>query len=274
MKEPWKRLLWLRQDYPDNYTDPAFSKEVAELKKALSAPQETSTYARVVIDFLQFYHRILNTGLMYVTFTLLYHYWYDPIHFTATLTSLAFVIAILYHYTSVQIKSSLIIIFTMLILSPVLKSLSRTTSSDSIWTISSWLTALYMLSIFLGTGQILSTNILVANVAVLASRFDSTVDVFCFLLICIELNILLPYVEQSLLSRKQHLLYAFSFLANNIIVYYFVATFLGWLYALILAASAVTFLFVLPRYFLYWQRNYYKSDPFLSKWDAKKPILD
>ncbi|CUS24469.1 LAQU0S16e02410g1_1 [Lachancea quebecensis] len=274
MRKPWQRLLWLKQAYPDNYTDPAFLNEVAQLQEALSKPQKTSSYAQVVIDFSLFYHRILNTGLMYVAFTLLHFYHFDPTYFTIGLTSFAFLIAIVYHYITVQIKSSLIIIFTMLILSPVLKSLSKTTSSDSIWTISCWLTAFYVLSIFLHTDSITSTNILVANVAVLASRLESTTDVFCFLLICIEINILLPYVEQSLLARNYNLIYVISFCLDNLIAYYFVARCLGWYYVFIFGVSAITFVLVLPRYFIYWQRNYYKSDPFLCRWDAKKSILD
>ncbi|SCU94969.1 LANO_0E08834g1_1 [Lachancea nothofagi CBS 11611] len=274
MKQRWNRLLWLKQDYPDNYTDPDFLDEVLELRKVQSSPRSTSSYCKVVRDFLLFYHRVMNTGLMYVTFALLNHYRLDPIYFTGALTCLAFIVAVLFHHAAVPVKSPLIIIFTMLVLSPVLKSLSRTMSSDSIWTISCWLTACYILSIFLHTESIVSTNILVSNVAVLASRLQSTTDVFCFLLICMELNVLLPYLEKSLRARHFHTCYAIAFMANNAVVYYFITSCRGWMYTIIFASSSLSFVFGLPRYFIYWQQNYYKGGELLSKWDAKTPILD
>ncbi|SCV03103.1 LAME_0H07734g1_1 [Lachancea meyersii CBS 8951] len=274
MKQRWQRLLWLKQDFPDNHTDPDFLREVSELRNVQLNPSSTSSYSRVVGDFLLFYHRALNTGLMYITFTLLYYYRCDPVYITGALTSLAFLASVLFHRATVSLKSPLIIIFSMLVLSPVLKSLSRTTSSDSIWTISCWLTLFYVASVSLQSQSIVSTNLLVANVAVLASRLSSTTDVFCFLLICIELNVLLPYFERSLLDRKLFTTYGTTFLINNAVVYYFVTQFLGWIYTTVFAFSAVTFVFGLPRYFIYWQKHYYKNGPLLSRWDARRPVLD
>ncbi|SCU84908.1 LADA_0D04566g1_1 [Lachancea dasiensis] len=274
MKQPWERLLWLKQDYPDNYTDPTFLREVSALRKVQSGPRSTSSYWKVVKDFLLFYHRILNIGLMYVVFALLYLSDLDPIFLTAVLTLSAFIVALARHQITLSFKSPLIIMFCILVLSPVLKSLSQTTSSDSIWTISCWLTALYAVAIFLHLESIVSTNLLVSNVAVLSSRLTSTTHVFCFLLISIELNVLLPQIERLLLARELNTCYAIAFLANNAVVYYFINTFLGWMYTTIIAFSALTLIFGLPRYFLYWQQHYAKSNALLSKWDAMEPILE
>ncbi|CEP61909.1 phosphatidylinositol N-acetylglucosaminyltransferase LALA0_S04e03422g [Lachancea lanzarotensis] len=275
MEPRWKRLLWLKQEFPDNHTDPEFLREVSQLQKVEQiARKPSSSYQQVVIDFLLLYHRVLNTGLMYVTFTLLYYYRCDPMYFTGSLTCLSFLAATLFHYARMSLKSPLIIIFSMLVLSPVLKSLSRTTSSDSIWTISGWLTLFYVTSVSVRSQSIVSTNLLVANVAVLGSRLNSTTDVFCFLLICIELNVLLPYFERSLLERKLFIIYGATFVANSVVVYYFVALCLGWIYTTVFAFSSLTFVFGLPRYFLYWQDHYCKNEPLLSRWDAKRPILD
>ncbi|SCU88055.1 LAFA_0E10440g1_1 [Lachancea sp. 'fantastica'] len=275
MEQRWQRLLWLKQEYPDNHTDPNFLREVSDLQKIQNHTSSSYTsYGQVVIDFLLFYHRVLNTGLMYVTFTLLYYYRCDPMYFTGSLTCLSFLAATLFHYARMSLKSPLIIIFSMLVLSPVLKSLSRTSSSDSIWTISGWLTLFYVTSVSVRSQSIVSTNLLVANVAVLGSRLNSTTDVFCFLLICIELNVLLPYFERSLLERRLFISYGAAFVINSAVVYYFVTLCLGWIYTTVFAFSSIMFVFGLPRYFVYWQDHYCQNDPLLSRWDAKRPVLD
>ncbi|SCW03603.1 LAFE_0G14114g1_1 [Lachancea fermentati] len=274
MRHPWQRLLWLKQNYPDNYTDPAFLRELENFKKNQLKPHITSSYAQVAFDFLLFYHRLLNTALTYVIFSLFYYYHYDPFILTGSLTTLAFIIASCPWFRTIEFKSSLIIIFTMLTLSPVLKSLSRTTSSDSIWTLSCWLTVFYLLSVYLQESSIISTNLLVANVAVLSSRLNSTTDVFCFVLICIEVNILLPYFEHNLLMRKLYVPCMVSFLMNNVVIYSFVTYSMGWKYTTLLIFFTVIFVVVLPRYFILWQRWYHRGDELLGTWDAKKPVLD
>lgn len=274
MTGPWKRLLWLKQPYPDTYTDPSFLANLSRLRGYQKLPRETSSYSQVALDFLKFYHRLLNTSLFYVIFSCFYQYHYSPIPFTALLTLLAFVVSFFFKNRSVQLKSSIIIIFTMLTLSPVLKSLSSTTSSDSIWTLSCWLTVIYVLAVSTTSSSIVPTNLLLANVIVLASRLDTTTEVFCFLLICVEINILLPNLESWCIKKGYNWLYAISFFLNHLVVYCFVTYALGWTYTLTLIIMAFAFVVVSPRYFIYWQRHYYKGDKMLSDWDAKIPILE
>ncbi|AMD20807.1 HDR065Cp [Eremothecium sinecaudum] len=270
VKKEWRRLLWLKQPYADTYTDPKFLEVLDEIKKGPQSKQECSNYSDVVIDFLTFHHTLANSSLVYIIFALVYRFHYSLITLAAFTTILSSWSRLFWAH----FKSSMIIIFTMLTLSPVLKTLSKSTSSDSIWTLSCWLTIFYVLSLSWSKTSILPTNILLSNVTVLASRLNTTTEVFCFLLICIELNILLPNYERKLRSGRYLLSYGGIFVTTHIIVYTFVTRALGWHYAVPLAALSMTFLFIVPWYFIYWERNYYKGHKLLSTWDAKFPILD
>ncbi|CAI4053074.1 hypothetical protein SUVC_16G2050 [Saccharomyces uvarum] len=276
---PWKRLLWLKQEYPDNYTDPSFIelriRQENESGKKSNRKLSEAACSQIRLDFISFYQTVLNTSFIYITFTYIYYYGYNPIMPTIFLSFLTLVISrrkvdpLLSSF--MDIKSSLIITFAMLTLSPVLKSLSKTTASDSIWTLSFWLSVWYVFVISSTRSKHkpsnLSTNILVALVAVLSSRLSTTIDVFCFLLICIQLNIILP----SYLSVTSKVVP----MVSNIIVYSFLNVTLGWTYMLLVFFVSVFYIIVLPRWFIYWKINYHKKDnDLLSTWDARAPILD
>lgn len=302
----WKRLLWLKQDdYPDNYTDPEFISYLKNLKDI----QLDYNYDQIRKDFLKFYFIILNTCFLFIIFHLIYEYSYDPKMFTFLTSCIIVIISVMkYKYlTNKQIKSSIIIIFTILTLSPVLKSLSKTTSTDSIWVISFWLTIYYLFSVFksmtskdninnhdnnkgialngndnsdkritskkqinrvedITYSKNLPTNILLANVAMLSSRLPTTTHVFCYLLLCIEINILLP--------KLINLSNLFVSLLSNIIVYSYINISLGFSSMVIFGIFSVLFTTILPRIFWYWETYYKcKTPEILSLWDTKTPIL-
>ncbi|KAL2023558.1 hypothetical protein VTK56DRAFT_2166 [Thermocarpiscus australiensis] len=104
------------------------------------------------------------------------------------------------------IKSAILIYFTLLGLSPILKSLTRSTSSDSIWAMSFWLLAInifffdYSGSWAGGHKKMpvasLSTNAALMASTVLASRLPSTGQVFSLTLFSIEVFGLFPIFRQ------------------------------------------------------------------------------
>ncbi|KAJ4298625.1 glycosylphosphatidylinositol anchor biosynthesis [Collariella sp. IMI 366227] len=126
------------------------------------------------------------------------------------------------------IKSAILIYFTLLGLSPILKSLTRSTSSDSIWAMSFWLLALnvfffdYSGSSWVGAGlgsgssgivgssggkkkmpvASLSTNAALMASTVLASRLPSTGQVFSLTLFSIEVFGLFPVFRQYARHRS------------------------------------------------------------------------
>jgi phosphatidylinositol glycan class C protein len=122
------------------------------------------------------------------------------------------------------IKSAILIYFTLLGLSPILKSLTRSTSSDSIWAMSFWLLAInvfffdYSGSSWVGgsfsttgTGSTtakrmpvasLSTNAALMASTMLASRLPSTGQVFSLTLFSIEVFGLFPVFRQYARHRS------------------------------------------------------------------------
>lgn len=128
------------------------------------------------------------------------------------------------------IKSAILIYFTLLGLSPILKSLTRSTSSDSIWAMSFWLLALNVFFFdYSGGGRAgsapsttttttttttgthgskqmpvasLSTNAALMASTVLASRLPSTGQVFSLTLFSIEVFGLFPVFRQYARRRS------------------------------------------------------------------------
>ncbi|KAK1239172.1 hypothetical protein MKX08_006233 [Trichoderma sp. CBMAI-0020] len=110
------------------------------------------------------------------------------------------------------IKSAILIYSTLLGLSPILKSLTQSTSSDSIWAMSLWLLAIniFFFDYSGGVGAkfpaSLSTNAALMASTVLASRLPSTKQVFCLTLFSIEVFGLFPVFRRHVQHRsfRQH----------------------------------------------------------------------
>ena len=107
------------------------------------------------------------------------------------------------------IKSAILIYSTLLSLSPILKSLTRSTSSDSIWSMSFWLLAINIFFFDYSGGVVdakfpasLSTNAALMASTVLASRLPSTGQVFSLTLFSIEVFGLFPVFRRYARHRS------------------------------------------------------------------------
>ncbi|BAE63425.1 unnamed protein product [Aspergillus oryzae RIB40] len=105
------------------------------------------------------------------------------------------------------VKSAFLIYCALLGLSPILKSLTKSTASDSIWAMSCWLLITNIFSFDYGSGEgagatkfpaSLSTNAAVMASTVLASRLPSTTHVFSLMLFSIEVFGLFPIFRRQL----------------------------------------------------------------------------
>lgn len=101
-------------------------------------------------------------------------------------------------------KSAILIYCSLLGLSPILKSLTQSTSSDSIWALASWLLILNIFTFDYGAGPeakfpaSLSTNAALMASTVLASRLPTTTHVFSLTLFSIEVFGLFPVFRRHL----------------------------------------------------------------------------
>ncbi|KAF2274462.1 GPI2-domain-containing protein [Westerdykella ornata] len=107
-------------------------------------------------------------------------------------------------------KSALLIYAAVLGLSPILKSLTRSTTSDSIWALSTWLLCMNVAFFDYGEGTgahlpaSISTNSALMASTVLASRLPSTTHVFSLTLFSIEVFGLFPIFRRRLRSVSWH----------------------------------------------------------------------
>lgn len=112
------------------------------------------------------------------------------------------------HQRMGTIKSALLIYSTLLGLSPILKSLTKSTSSDSIWAMSFWLLAIniFFFDYSGGVGAkfpaSLSTNAALMASTVLASRLPSTQQVFSLTMFSIQVFGLFPVFRRHVRHRS------------------------------------------------------------------------
>ncbi|KAF1948561.1 phosphatidylinositol N-acetylglucosaminyltransferase [Byssothecium circinans] len=105
-------------------------------------------------------------------------------------------------------KSALLIYAALLGLSPILKSLTKSTTSDSIWAISTWLLCMNVAFFDYGTSNgshlpaSISTNSALMASTVLASRLPSTTHVFSLTLFSIEIFGLFPIFRRQLRAKS------------------------------------------------------------------------
>ena len=111
-------------------------------------------------------------------------------------------------------KSAVLIYIALLGLSPILKSLTQSTTSDSIWAMTCWLMCINILFFDYSGGvgvkfpASLSTNAALMASTVLASRLPSTTHVFSLTLFSIEVFGLFPVFRRHLrhVSWRGHLI--------------------------------------------------------------------
>ncbi|KAF2675043.1 GPI2-domain-containing protein [Microthyrium microscopicum] len=117
----------------------------------------------------------------------------------------------------ITIKSAALIYCAVLGLSPILKSLTKSTTSDSIWAISCWLMFINVFFFDYGGGvgakfpASLSTNASLMASTVLASRLTSTTHVFSLTLFSIQVFGLFPVFRRHLLHISRTLHYILTF---------------------------------------------------------------
>lgn len=271
-KPPWKKLLYLRQPYPDNYTDGSF---LDQLKRNSTVGR----YARskLFADFSVFsvYGSLLL--LVNINFSAIYSGIWAPHVPTlgASLLALLLLLGDVAGGASHKFKAYAMMLLLLLLVSPVLRSLTGSTSLDSIWAVSCLLTCLNVACHHYGLDptkpyrSVVSTNLSFANGIVLASRLSSSFSVFCFLVFSVEIAVLVPIFDFRLrqhLRRLHYLLAALVGLACCSMLYVvhgplFVGLYLG---------GIVFVLVFLPLYFLFLQR--YKNE-LQGPWDVAKPVV-
>ncbi|ANZ73567.1 BA75_00483T0 [Komagataella pastoris] len=282
-RHPWKKLLWLKQDYADNYTDSSF---LSQLKKNTTVANYS--YVKLVNDFALIVLHSSTIVLVSIVFYGVYHESWNPVIPTLVSTLITFIFWVVYMIISYMnnlevasvvgtLKSSLLILFILLALSPVLKSLTDSTSSDSIWALSCWICVVnvlfndYVIE-FSGATHTsnLSKNLALSNAILLASRLYSNLAAFSFILFCIQVQGLFPMFNNFTRRCQMLAFHRFQLVAIVGGVNYLVYSILGTSALSCWIALQGIILFIGPSYFIRLQK--YKEE-LQGPWDPVKPRI-
>lgn len=269
--QPWKKLLYLRQAYPDNYTDPLF---LSQLKRNTTVAKYR--YSNVVGDFLLIVLHILALILVVLMFSGIYLFHWD-IRWPTAATTLVSLVG-LFGFHRHQIKSYVITLMLLLVLSPVLRLLTRLTALDLIWALSFCLVIANTIFHDYAFGgdphdyhPIISTNISLTNAIVLALRLNTHALVFTFLMFAIEVLILWPLFDVSMRHWHWHKLHRTLFASLFGIDCWLIWRIMGGKYVGFWIVGCGAIMFGLPAYFLFLQK--YKNE-MMGPWDPAKPKLN
>lgn len=270
----WKKLLYLDQQFPDNYTPVLF----------LNQLKRNTTVSKYL--FRKLYHDF-SLVAMYTSLLLLVNLNFLGIYSESweayVPTAFGTLVAITGFLTlpsifdspdaSENIKLNTVILLLLLLLSPTLRSLTKSTSSDSIWALSSVLTCLNVLchDYALETSQsyrsVISTNLSFTNGIVLASRLLLSMDAFAFLVFSTEVSILMPLFDFRLREKLHKVHYAVTY-GVYVLTARIIFVIHGAWFTLVYFAGIIFVLLCLPVYFLSLQR--YKNE-LQGPWDVAMP---
>ncbi|KLO20275.1 phosphatidylinositol N-acetylglucosaminyltransferase [Schizopora paradoxa] len=218
--ETWERVLWKQQPFPDNYIPDSF---LSALKK--NANFRPYSYWPLSLASCAVTQHISILFIFLVTFVHIYDASWDP-RILVWLSIGMFIVGYLVweileiyifgtrlgDFTSLAnaLKSSVLVFLSLLALSPVLRTLTASTSSDSIWALTSCLLGL---NVLLGDytpprdpkrirerlTSVLSMNAAMSGSVVLASRLQDDISVFALMLFSIQMFALFPILRTRIL---------------------------------------------------------------------------
>ncbi|XP_043287457.1 phosphatidylinositol N-acetylglucosaminyltransferase subunit C [Venturia canescens] len=272
---PWKKNLYENRGLPDNYTDNSFLEELRKNIKpnGVSARGAIGLGASISIQ--------LSIVILFVIiFIWLNQEWTTPkIIFSSS--AILTVVGYIFHTISTlsdvpdrvskDLRTALIFLAFGYILSPILKTLTETVSTDTIYAMTIFMFLLHLIFSKYGSPQVSLSDSLAITSSIfgslmLASRLASPLHAFSLLTVAVQAFVLLPF----LLARN----------TNKIAVSLVLAA--STLYLLILVSSILASLYIAvtlfvhlicPLWYIRWQK--YKENIY-GPWDEAvlaRPIL-
>ncbi|KAG9286701.1 hypothetical protein G9A89_012251 [Geosiphon pyriformis] len=282
-KNPWRKLLWIKQDYPDNYVDSTFLEELQKNANLRSydywtvvmesgvISQHISSIVIFIAVFIYLYLDMLSAQILIIIgtiFTSIGYIFWDLSIFKTDPS---------YEYTRRKTAKGAIVFFaTLLGLSPILKTLTKDTSSDTIWALTVILFLANMLFHDYGSGNrtnikfpgSLSTNAAIFASVLLASRLPSNSHVFGLMSFAVEWFALFPIFRRYTKSLSAN----FNIALTCLLFLLATALFLHISKAIvILYISGITFITFCCPFWLIWIQKY--KNEIHGPWDEARPKL-
>ncbi|KAH8120374.1 phosphatidylinositol N-acetylglucosaminyltransferase [Phellopilus nigrolimitatus] len=219
MSTDWNKVLWRSQPFPDNYIPESF---LSSLRR--NSNFHPYTYWPLVLAACTITQHISSIFIFLITFSHLYDESWDPrilVWISVCMFVVGFIVwelleCLLFGYRvdkeqrAKALKASILVFLALMALSPVLRTLSASTSSDSIWALTACLFVLNVLLADYGPSRntrlnrerltsVLSMNAAMSASVVLASRLRDDISVFALMLFSIQMFALLPILRTRLL---------------------------------------------------------------------------
>ncbi|KAJ7092746.1 phosphatidylinositol N-acetylglucosaminyltransferase subunit C [Mycena epipterygia] len=240
MSKEWEKVLWKKQEHPDNYIPPGSF--LSSLRK--NANFRPYTYWPLVLLSCAITQHLATIFIFVSVFVQLKENYLDP-HILVWISVGCFFTGYLSwellldrtgaghehrHANRVKaVKSSILIFLALMSLSPVLRTLTAATSSDSIWALSATLFGVNALladySAMSFGGQVherltsvLSMNAAISASVVLASRLANDLAVFALILFSVQAFALFPRLRRRLGLCPSTVQLAFTVVLSSISV--------------------------------------------------------
>lgn len=260
--KPWKKNLYSNEGYPDNYTDKSFLEELKKnlhvrkftlLEAILGAGLITQRLCIVIIFALSFY--ALNCDLI------------SPLVLLVSSTSFSFIFYLLLYENSKifpfwLMKSTCAFVMSGYILSPVLKTLTETISTDTIYATTTVMMCIHLVFFDYGVSAVIVSTSLSLNASLfgsicLCSRLQTAFHVFVFITLAVQCFAVSPILLSSIKSSFTVLL---SFVTITFLLCIRVSSLISGLFI----CTIVFINLVCPYYFVKWHSF---KDNIYGPWD-------
>lgn len=290
MGQEWEKTLWSRQSFQDNYV-PTTS-FLSSLKRNTNF--RPYTYWPLVLLSCSVAQHISTIFIFLGTFVRLRKQLLDArivIWITVGCFLVGYAVWVLLHHPTTEwpnrsathlkaLKSSIMMLLALMSLSPVLRTLTAATSSDSIWALSA---VLFLLNTLLADytslkpdeyarerlTSVLSKNAAVSGSVVLASRLKTDVAVFALILLSVQAFALFPILRHRLRASSV-VIQCFLTLSLYLSAVTLTAS-LSRTIACILSATLVFVVFLAPA-LLMWAQKY--KNEISGPWDVAVPKVN
>ncbi|KAJ7377787.1 hypothetical protein OS493_026354 [Desmophyllum pertusum] len=264
-KKPWRKVLYEDQGFPDNYVDKSF---LDEMKKNLNTrtyqfwsvvlesgavSQQVSSVCIFVAAFVYMDFGLLSPSVLFV--------------FTSVLTLVGYVLFDALDGGTLRseskrtrlddLKSCMVVLGSVLVLSPVLKTLTDSISTDTIYAMTTFMLAMNLLLYDYGTRAAIVSRSASLNAAIfasvcLASRLPSSWHVFATVTFAMQLFALFPSLRRQIKMQlpSSHVVVTWALVLVAIAMLWP----LSQLFAVLLAVVHLAVTFVCPYWLIKLQR--------------------
>ena len=207
----WRKILYEDQGVPDNYTDDTFldsmkqnvNTKIYNFREVIFESGVVSQQISIIFIFVGIFI-YLDTGYIRPTYLIV---------FTFVTTALYIFLKFLYDRTTLRFESFVTVPALAFAFSPILQTLTRTISTDTIYAMSTAMLFVNLLLHDYGAGVAMVSKAFSLNAALfaavcLASRLPSSWHVYAYVMLAIQLFALFPEIRRNAkrVHRKMYIL--------------------------------------------------------------------